>query len=52
MPNSVLLTFAIVLGAYLVGLVVFTIIKAIRNKKKVKKEFQDEEKKQSEDSNS
>lgn len=52
MPNVVLLVFGIVLAAYLVGLVVFSIIKAILNKRKVKKEFENEEKKQNQDSNS
>lgn len=41
---SILLTFAIVLGVYFVGLIVFVIIKAIRNKKKFEKERSKDEK--------
>lgn len=41
---QILLVFAIVLGVYFIGLITFVIIKAIRNKKKLKKEGLEREK--------
>lgn len=48
---SVLIWFGVGIGAYLIGLGVFTLIKFIFNKRKFKKEVASHEKENSEDKN-
>ena len=43
---SILITFAIVLGCYFIGLIIFVIVKYAINKKKLKKELEENEKEQ------
>ena len=44
MDFKVIIGFAIGIGCYLLGLLIFVIIKAVLNKKKVKKELEEKEK--------
>lgn len=46
---TILISFGVCLAAYLVGLLIFVIIKAVINKKKFEKERADDEKKQTSD---